>query len=472
VYCVSGRKATVDQDAPGGGGPKAEELNLKAYGYIQAHARANPLRMGATITAVAVAVAFLIIVGSLSVGLEGAEQRELLDYTLGTPELPISDFIRTQEGDFVGLFATTLFDPVDLEGIRYAAQQYVGSADGVAAYPYSERVLSRTPFIGLTYHVSRLVAVDPGLGLTTPYTTYHDHLQMANGQPLDDPGAREVVLGYQLWKDSYPEAHPGDTIDLVPDGETWFDVPVDDLRSTGPLHMTRVDSLSGLRLKGILDRSLSTDRNAYVPLGYFANQSGAGYTANGPRSEAISVEVTQEGVDTEALAGRLVERSDRVSSLFITSVTPTDDAALAEDLTSAIYGWLVVAVVVIMIAMVLGIANTSSLTVSQRVREIGTLRALGLSRDQVRKLVQWEALFIGMMGWGIGFLSGIVISSSILNVVYQVEGLGLVLAPGRAVPFLAFGSVIAVVVAALVGSEFPARKASAMSPTEALSAPL
>ncbi len=469
---MSGRSRTGEDGSSGAGEPKADELSLKAYGYILAHARTNPVRVGATITAVAIAVAFLIVVGSLSVGLEGAEQRELLDYKLGTPELPISDFIRTEEGDFVGLFATMVFDPDDLVDITYAAQQFVGSAEDVTAYPYCERVLSRTPFTGLSYHVSRLVAVDPEKGMTTPYTKYHDHLQMANGRHLEDPGAKEVVLGYQLWKDRYPNALPGDTIDLTPDGETWFETTVEDLRSGGPLHMTRLPSLSGIELVGILDRSLSTDRNAYVPLGYFANLTGAGHTAEGPRSEAISVEVSKEGVDMEGLAERLVERSDRVTSLFITSSASSADAALAEDLKSAIYSWLVVAVAVILVAMVLGIANTSSLTVSQRVREIGTLRALGLSRDQVRKLVQWEALFIGMMGWGIGFLSGIVIASSILNVVYEVEGLGIVLAPGRTVPFLVVGSAIAVVIAALVGSELPARRASRMSPTEALSAPL
>ncbi|NIS12106.1 MAG: hypothetical protein GWN18_08645, partial [Thermoplasmata archaeon] len=59
----------------------------------------------------------------------------------------------------------------------FAARQYVGSVDGATAYPYSERVLSRTPFVGMQYHVSRLVAVDPGRGLTTPYTKYHTHLQ-------------------------------------------------------------------------------------------------------------------------------------------------------------------------------------------------------------------------------------------------------------------------------------------------------
>jgi hypothetical protein len=452
--------------------PEEGELHLKAYGYILANARANPLRMGATITAVAVAVALMIVVGSLSVGLEGADRMELLDYELGTPVLPISDFIQTEEGQFVGLFATTLFEPEDVEDIGFAAQQYVGSFDGATAYPYTERVLGRTPFTGLTYHVSRLIAVDPGRGLTTPYTRYHTHLQLSIGQHLDDPVGHDVVLGYQLWKDRFPDALPGDTIDLVPDGETWFDAPVEDLRSRGDLAMTRLRSVSGLRLRGILDRDLSTDRNAYLPLGHFANLTGAGANADGPRCEAISLEVTGKGVDMEGLTDRVLEGTDVVTSLFITSVTRGEESQLARELSSAIYSWLVLAIAVILVGMLLGIANTSFLTVSQRLREIGTLRALGISRDQVRKLVQWEALFVGMMGWVIGFLSGIVIASSILNVVYEAEGLGIILAPGRAVPFLVVGSAIAVIVASLAGAEIPARKASAMSPMEALSSPL
>jgi putative ABC transport system permease protein len=183
------------------------------------------------------------------------------------------------------------------------------------------------------------------------------------------------------------------------------------------------------------------------------------------------VEVSEDGVDMQGLAQRLLGESDRTSSLFVTSVTSSADRQLAEDLSAVIYSWLVLAIAVIVVGMLLGIANTSFLTVSQRVREIGTLRALGLSRDQVRKLVQWDALFIGMMGWVIGFLSGIVIASSILNVVYEAEELGVILAPGRAVPYIVVGSAIAVIVAALVGAEIPARKASAMSPMEALSAP-
>jgi len=125
-----------------------------------------------------------------------------------------------------------------------------------------------------------------------------------------------------------------------------------------------------------------------VPLGHFANLTGAGATAEGPRCEAVSVEIAEDGVDMEGLTEMLLERSDRVTSLFITSVTSAAESQLAQELSSAIYSWLVLAIAVIMVGMLLGIANTSFLTVSQRLREIGTLRALGLSRDQVRKLVQ------------------------------------------------------------------------------------
>jgi ABC-type lipoprotein release transport system permease subunit len=452
--------------------PDEEELSLKAYGYILAHARANPLRTGATITAVAVAVAFLIVVGSLSVGLEGATQREILDYTNSTPNLPIGDFIQTEEGDYVGLFATRLFDTEEVSAIEFAAQQFVGSAAGTNTYPYSERVLAQEHFTGFTYLVDRLIAVDPARGLTTPYTTYHDYMVLSSGEHLDDPGARDVVLGNRIWKERFTGARPGDMIDLAPEDVTWFETEVDDLRARGPLTLTRLPALSGLRLRGVLDMDLSTDGNAYVPLGMFANVTGAGYDTDGPRSEAISVEVREEDVDMEALTDKLMERSDRVTSFYLTSTRSAAGSQLAEDLSSAIYGWLVLAVAVILVGMVLGVANTSFLSVSQRVREIGTLRAIGLSRDQIRKLVQWESLFIGMMGWVIGFFAGTILSSNVLNVLYEIEDLGLWLAPGRTVPFLVVGSAIAVIIAALVGAEIPARKASDMSPMEALSAPL
>jgi len=454
------------------GSPSPEDLSLKAYGYILANARSNPLRTGATITAVAVAVTFLIVVSSLSVGLEGSTQRALIDYTVGTPELPISDFIQTEEGNFIGLFATQLFDPKDVGTIQLTAQAEVGSAQEVRVYPYIERLIGRSYFAGLDYQVERLLGVDPGLGITTPYTMYHTYSIFSSGGPLENIGGMEVVLGQQLWQSRFPDASVGDTIDLWAEEVSWFEASVQDLRSPDPLHLQYVPGLTNLRLMGILDKDLSTDHNAYVPLGHLANATRGGWTAEGPRCEATSVIVLNDDVDMPALGEDLRQTTPRVSSYFVTSTTSLVNTRLAEGLRASIYSWLVLAVAVIMVGMVLGIATTSFLSVSQRMREIGTLRALGLSSDQVRKLVQWEALFIGMMGGVIGFFSGHILSSTVLNVVLELEGLGIWLAPGRTVPVIALGAVLAVLVASFVGAEIPARRAAAMSPVEALSSPL
>ena len=451
--------------------PDPEALSLGAYGYILSQARANPLRTGGTITAVAVAVTFLIIVSGISVGLEGAQERELLDYTVGTPDLPISDFIQTEEGEFVGLFATRLLDAEEVDAMRLEAQQIMGSASDARVYPYSERVLGRGHFSGLEYATSRLVALDPELGITTPYTSYGTFSTLTQGKHLEDQWAREVVLGYGLWEERFPQAGIGDIIDLVPEGVTWFEADVYDLRHEGPLNLERLDGVRGLTVVGILDRDLGTDRNAYVPLGLFASETGAGDTVRGPRCEAVSVEVRRQGTDVQALAVRLEDKSERISSYFVTTTGRSATNELAEDLRSSIYSWLVLAVAVIIVAMVLGVANTTYLSVSLRIREIGTLRALGLTREQVYRLVQWEALFLGMMGGVIGFFAGHILVSSVLNDLFEIEGLGLLLAPGRTVPVVVLASLLAVLFASLVGAAIPARKAAELSPVEALSAP-
>jgi putative ABC transport system permease protein len=47
---------------------------------------------------------------------------------------------------------------------------------------------------------------------------------------------------------------------------------------------------------------------------------------------------------------------------------------------------------------VLGIVNTLVTAVLERRRELATLRAIGASRGQVERLVQWEAIYLGLIG--------------------------------------------------------------------------
>ena len=464
-------RATAATEGAGTAGVDRGRVGLGPYGYVLAQARSNPFRTGATVATVAVSVAFLIIVASLSVGLSGGTEVALLDHKTGTPVLPISEFTLTREGRYAGLLAPTLLDPSDLNAIRIRAQEVVGDPAKVSVYPYTELALGRRPLGGLEFQRLRLVGVDPAIGLATPYLSYNRTTSLALGEPLSSPDGAQVVLGYRLWQEKFPGIQPGAHITVQPENASLYSAPVEQLRARGDVTLTRIDALADLELVGVLDKVVETDLCAFVPLGYLANLTGAGATATGPRCEAVSVEVRDPSVDLEALGRGLASLSPRVTSYYVTASRPSDASGLREGLRSSIYGWLVIAAVVTVAAMVLGVSNTVLLSVAQRRREIGTLRALGLARRDVLRLVTYEALFLVMMGWIVGFLSGHIVVSTMSGSRLQMEGLGLWLAPGRTVPSIAVGSFLAALLAALAGAALPGARASALEPAEALSGP-
>ncbi len=461
----------VEEDRQGGRAPEAGRLSTGTYGYILAQARRNPVRTGATVATVAVAMAFLVIVASLSVGLRGDTEPALLDHRGTTPELPIADFVPVSDATFAGLFAPRLLDPTDVGAIRRAAQESVGSAEDVAVYPLIELSLGARPLAGLQAQEMRLIGVDPALGVSTPYTSYHAHSVLARGMHLRPGDGAKVVLGYTLWEEMYSGVPVGTAISLAPRNATWWSADASQLRSGGPVTHTRIGALTGLVLVGVLDRNVATDLCAFVTLSHLANATGAGATPDGPRSTAVSVEVKGGDVDVEALAPTLAAASPRVTSWYVTTVREGPASGMAEGLRSTIYGWLVVSVGVTFAAMVLGVSNTVLLSVSARRREIGMLRALGLSRREVVRLVTYEALFLVMMGWGIGFFSGHIVTSTMSAATVELDAVGVWLAPGRTVLSIVGGSMLAAGAAALLGSAVPARRAAALAPAVALSGP-
>ena len=66
------------------------------------------------------------------------------------------------------------------------------------------------------------------------------------------------------------------------------------------------------------------------------------------------------------------------------------------------YALLMLAVVIAL----LGIANTLALSIFERTRELGLLRAVGMSRAQVRSTVRWESVIIAVFGTTLGLAIG------------------------------------------------------------------
>ena len=56
---------------------------------------------------------------------------------------------------------------------------------------------------------------------------------------------------------------------------------------------------------------------------------------------------------------------------------------------------------------VLGIVNTLALSVHERTHEIGMLRAVGMTRRQLRRSVRWESVIIAAIGGSVGLALGL-----------------------------------------------------------------
>ncbi len=112
---------------------------------------------------------------------------------------------------------------------------------------------------------------------------------------------------------------------------------------------------------------------------------------------------------------------------------------------------------------ILGIANTMVMSVFERTKEIGILRAMGWKRWQILALIQFEAAALGLGG---GFL-GIALGWSALRVLSSLPQTGSLVSASVQWPLLAEAVGIAVL-AGLIAGAVPAWRAGKLSPMEAL----
>ncbi len=102
-----------------------------------------------------------------------------------------------------------------------------------------------------------------------------------------------------------------------------------------------------------------------------------------------------------------------------------------------------------------GIVNTLVLTVFERTRELGMLRAVGMSRRQLRRMIRHESIVTALIGAALGIPVGIVLA---IMVGQAIEYPTFTIPVGTLVVF-----VIAAILAGILAAIFPARRAARLN---------
>ena len=216
------------------------------------------------------------------------------------------------------------------------------------------------------------------------------------------------------------------------------------LTGLGELPLNIVGTYSSDELAGsyVLNRSLySNTSGSYFDFSVFIN------LADGV-SAPQAVAAIQPLVDKYG-SGELQSRSQYID----------DQASSINTLLALIYGLLALSIVIAAV----GIVITLLLSVYERRREIGLLRAVGMTRGQVRSTVRWESVITSMLGAVLGVLLGL-FSGYLLVLSLRDQGVTVF-----TVPILStFVILVAAFFVGVIAAVIPARRATKVDIIEAI----
>ena len=226
-----------------------------------------------------------------------------------------------------------------------------------------------------------------------------------------------------------------------------------DLKVGSPLKLTFLAGKAlDLEVAGIIQGSETTG-DVSIPLDLLA---GAGV----PRQDTSLSIMLEPGADPVAVGEAMDEA---VASTPIVAVYDKQEFAESirdqvNQLLYMIYGLLALAIVI----AVIGIVNTLGLSVIERTREIGLLRAIGMSRTRLRRMITLESVAIAVLGAVLGMALGLVIGVLLRQALKDdLTSLGLPL--GQLLVFLVIAVVVGVLAAIL-----PAVRASRLNVLQAI----
>ena len=263
------------------------------------------------------------------------------------------------------------------------------------------------------------------------------------------------------------------------DADRMFDIvdvgvaegSIDDLDDTGIAIHSEVAADNGWELGDDIPVFFSDTGNQVLELVllYDKDDLAGDYFVGLPAFEAnfsnqfdFQVYVTvADGVDPDDARVAIESVTDNYANAEVQDLTEFKESQAAQinQLLGLIFAMLFLAIVIAL----LGIANTLALSILERTRELGLLRAVGMTRGQLRAAVRWESVIIALFGALLGLAIGLFFGWAIIQAL-EDEGFNQLRVPiGQLVSIVAVAGLAGVVAALL-----PARRASRLDILDAI----
>ncbi|MEI7032444.1 ABC transporter permease [Streptomyces pratensis] len=179
--------------------------------------------------------------------------------------------------------------------------------------------------------------------------------------------------------------------------------------------------------------------------------------SSGSRSDIREIWIKTEGGASEANEQALVDALGDNPAMSIMDRQDIRDmfGGFVNTALNIMYGLLAMALLI----AVLGVVNTLAMSVFERQQEIGMLRAIGLDRRRVKRMIRLEAVVIALFGAVIGVALGVFLGWAIgQTLADEIPGYALVLPWDRLALFLALAALVGV-----LASLWPARSAAKLN---------
>lgn len=380
----------------------------------------RPLRTSLTVAGIALGVGVLVAALGVNAGLDASIDRTAASMA-GRADLRVSAF------EEAGLSAGTLAQLAGVPGVAVTA-------------PAVER--------------RAFLSSQPGRPVGTAPVT------VLGIDPSTEPRVRDLSLvrGSALAGSDDPTALVSETL-AASDGLDVGD-PIEILGAGAPVRAT----VTGV-LAGDGPELGSGGRTVVVPI----RTAQLLNTADGDPAPTRVDGVTR--VDVILAAGAPV---DQVAASIGTALTlqpfvltrPADVAATLRASTLDVRSTMALLAAITLFAAAILILNTMGMTVVERIRELGLLRAAGASRGQIVRIVAVQALVLGILGslLGVAFGAGLsLLAAAWLRAIGQLTIAGPVIGPSAVAAGLGAGLAIT-----LVAALEPARRAAGVSPVAVL----